>query len=190
MASAFGKVDAVRRENMLHLLDRFDAAMRRLGVVAGYLVLTIGAIQVCGSVVRYFFSFGSILLQELILNLNVVAVALAICFGVLRNVHTRVDLFNASRSARRTAVIEAVAIALFLLPSAAFLVAALGPYVAQSWASLEGSRNVGGLGGTYLVKSLLLIMALLLVIQALAILVRLVLRTQPYPDGAQGPAEA
>jgi TRAP-type mannitol/chloroaromatic compound transport system permease small subunit len=174
---------------MLQLLDRFDAAMRRLGVVAGYLVLAIGAIQVCGSIVRYFFSLGSILLQELILNLNVVAVALAICFGVLRNVHTRVDLFNESRSAGRAAVIEAVAIALFLLPSAAFLVAALGPYVAQSWASLEGSRNVGGLGGIYLVKGILLVMATLLVMQAFAILVRLVLRTRPYPDAAQGPAE-
>jgi TRAP-type mannitol/chloroaromatic compound transport system permease small subunit len=175
---------------MLHLLDLFDAAMRRLGVVAGYLVLAIGAIQVCGSVVRYFFSLGSILLQELILNLNVVAVALAICFGVLRNVHTRVDLFNERRSAGRAAVIEALAVALFLLPSAAFLVAALGPYVAQSWASLEGSRNVGGLGGIYLVKGILLVMAALLVMQAFAILVRLVLRTQPYPSGAQGPVES
>jgi TRAP-type mannitol/chloroaromatic compound transport system permease small subunit len=174
---------------MLQLLDVFDAAMRRLGVVAGYLVLAIGAIQVCGSVVRYFFSLGSILLQELILNLNVVAVALAICFGVLRNVHTRVDLLNESRSAGRAAIIEAIAIALFLLPSAAFLVAALGPYVAQSWANLEGSRNVGGLGGTYLVKGILLVMAALLVVQALAILVRLALRTEPYPDRAQGPAE-
>jgi TRAP-type mannitol/chloroaromatic compound transport system permease small subunit len=176
-------------KNMLQLLDLFDAAMRRLGVAAGYLVLAIGAIQVCGSVVRYFFSFGSILLQELILNVNVVAVALAICFGVLRNVHTRVDLFNDSRPPGRAAVIEAVAIALFLLPSAAFLVAALGPYVAQSWASLEGSRNVGGLGGIYLVKSVLLVMAALLVIQAFAILVRIGLCAQPYPDGAQGPAE-
>jgi TRAP-type mannitol/chloroaromatic compound transport system permease small subunit len=174
---------------MLQLLDLLDATMRRLGLVAGYLVLAIGTIQVCGSVVRYFFSFGSILLQELILSLNVVAVALAICFGVLRNVHTRVDLFNESRSVGRAAVIEAIAVAVFLLPSSAFLVAALGPYVAQSWATLEGSRNVGGLGGIYLVKGILLVMAALLVIQALAILVRLVLRTQPYPDGAQGPAE-
>lgn len=174
---------------MLQVIDVFDTAIRRLGVFAGYLVLAIAAIQVCGSIVRYFFSFGSILLQELILSLNVVAVALAICFGVLRNVHTRVDILNEGRSVGRAAFIEAIAIALLLLPSAAFLVAALIPYVARSWLSLEGSRNVGGLGGTYLVKSVLLAMAALLVIQALAILVRLVLRAQPYPSGAQGPVE-
>jgi TRAP-type mannitol/chloroaromatic compound transport system permease small subunit len=175
---------------MLRTIDAIDAAIRRTGTIAGWLVLAIAAIQVCGSVLRYFFSFGSILLQELILNLNVVVVALAICFGVLRNVHTRVDILNEGRQiSGRAAIIEAIAVAVFLLPTAAFLVAALVPYVAQSWMSFEGSRNVGGLGGIFLVKTVLLAMAAVLVVQALAILVRLALATDPYPDGAEGPVD-
>jgi TRAP-type mannitol/chloroaromatic compound transport system permease small subunit len=180
--------EPLTHHSMLRVIDAIDAAIRRIGVVAGYLVLAIAAVQVCGSVLRYFFSFGSILLQELILSLNVVVVALAICFGVLRNVHTRVDILNGGRSSA-PAFIEAVAVAFLLLPTAAFLVAALVPYVAQSWTSFEGSRNVGGLGGIYLVKTVLLAMAALLVVQTLTILVRLALRTEPYPDGAQGPVE-
>ncbi|NVO17490.1 MAG: permease [Rhodoplanes sp.] len=175
---------------MRQFCDAIDAAVQRAGLLAGHLVLAIAAIQVCVSLMRYFFSYGSILLQEAILNLNVVVVALAVCFGVLRNVHTRVDIVGAGWSDSAGAAWEALGALVLLLPTAVFLVLATTPYATQAWATLEGSRNVGGLGGIYLVKSVLLLMAVVLVLQAVAVLIRVaVLRTDPYPHGAEGPVD-
>jgi TRAP-type mannitol/chloroaromatic compound transport system permease small subunit len=175
---------------MRRLCDAIDTAVQQAGLLAGYLVLAIAAVQVCVSLMRYFFSFGSILLQETILNLNVVVVALAICFGVLRNVHTRVDIVATGRSDLAGAAWEALGALVLLLPTAVFLVLCTTPYVTQAWATLEGSRNVGGPGGIYLVKSVLLLMAIVLVLQAATIVIRAaVLRTDPYPHGAEGPVD-
>jgi TRAP-type mannitol/chloroaromatic compound transport system permease small subunit len=175
---------------MLVLCDGLDAAIRRSAGIAGRLILLIALVQIAVLSLRYFFSVGSILLQELILNLNVVLVSLSIGCGVLRDVHTRVDAFKERQSESLRVGIELACVLGLMLPTALFLVWALIPYVAQSWASGEGSRNVGGMGGIYIVKSFILLMAGLLALQAAALVARIVAyRRWPYPDGASGPVD-
>jgi TRAP-type mannitol/chloroaromatic compound transport system permease small subunit len=48
-------------------------------------------------------------------------------------------------------------------------------YVAPAWAQREGSREAGGLDGVYLLKSLILVMAGLLLLQGSSIAIRCVL---------------
>ena len=48
------------------------------------------------------------------------------------------------------------------------------PYVASSWRVLEGSSEVGGIPGLFLLKSLIPLTAALLLLQGLAEVVRLI----------------
>jgi TRAP-type mannitol/chloroaromatic compound transport system permease small subunit len=67
---------------------------------------------------------------------------------------------------------------------------ALIPYVAQSLVSLEGSRNISGMPGVYIVKSTMLVMSIVLTLQAIAIIVRLLVGGGwPYPYAADGPVD-
>lgn len=175
---------------MLALCDTLDTAIDKIGRAAAYLIVMIAVLQIAVSLLRYFFSVGSILLQEMIFNLNVVLVSLSICYGVLRNIHTRVDVFKERQSDSVTLTVEFVCVALFMLPTAAFLTWALTPYVLQSWGSAEGSRNVGGMGGIYIIKSFILTMAAFLTLQSLSLVIRIVMeRRWPYPRGADGPVD-
>jgi TRAP-type mannitol/chloroaromatic compound transport system permease small subunit len=45
-------------------------------------------------------------------------------------------------------------------------------YVIDSWTVLEGSREAGGLPAVFLLKSLILVMALMLILQALVQIAR------------------
>jgi TRAP-type mannitol/chloroaromatic compound transport system permease small subunit len=55
---------------------------------------------------------------------------------------------------------------IFLAPFSIFLIVIGWDYVAASWATKEGSREAGGLPLVYLLKSLILIMPALLLIQS------------------------
>ena len=50
------------------------------------------------------------------------------------------------------------------------------PYVMNAWEVKESSREAGGLPGGYLIKSLILIMATLLIVQASALSLRAILQ--------------
>jgi len=176
---------------VLTLCDLLDNGIGRLATGAAFLIVLIAAIQIAVSILRTFYSYAPLTLQELIPNLNVALVSVSICYGALRDVHTRVDIFTERLRNGLRVSIELVLVVCLLWPTAAFLSIVVAPYVLQSWASLEGSRNVGGLGGIYIVKSFLLLMSVLLVMQAVSAVVRiLLLRRWPYLNAALEPAEA
>jgi TRAP-type mannitol/chloroaromatic compound transport system permease small subunit len=176
---------------MLRICDSIDDLVGRLAIAAAYLIVAIAAIQIAASILRTFYSFAPLILQELIPSLNVVLVSVSICYGVLRDVHTRVDILTEKMADSRRVQFELVLVICLLWPTVLFLAIVLLPYVVQSWASLEGSRNVGGLGGVYVLKSSLMLMAVLLVAQAISIVVRIVvLKRWPHLNAATGPAEA
>jgi len=168
---------------MLSICDGIDRVVRWLATVAASLIVVVALTQVIASILRYFYSYAPIMLQELIPSLNVILVGISICYAVLRDVHTRVDILTAHLGDAAHVRVELVLVICLLCPATFLLLYMFIPYVAQSWASLEGSRNVGGLGGAYIVKSFLLVMSAILLMQAASIVVRLlVLRRWPYPD--------
>lgn len=176
---------------MLRLCDGVDRFVQWQAMGAACLIALIALVQVVISVLRYFYSYAPIMIQELIPSLNVALVSVSISYAVLRDVHTRVDILTERlRQSRRVGVELALVLCLFW-PTVFFLVYAFMPYVAQSWASFEGSRNVGGLGGAYIVKSFLLAMSVTLAFQGVSLVVRiLMLRQWPYPRAASERAEA
>ncbi|HSJ06388.1 MAG TPA: TRAP transporter small permease subunit [Longimicrobiales bacterium] len=91
---------------------------------------------------------------------------------VLReDAHVRVDVLFARLSARSRAMIDIAGILLLLVPFAGFIIWVTVPVVQASWRIREGSPDPGGLP-RYPLKALILVSFGLLLLQAVALLIR------------------
>jgi TRAP-type mannitol/chloroaromatic compound transport system permease small subunit len=116
---------------------------------------------------RYGMNMGWAWLQESITYMHAAVFMLAIAWALQVDAHVRVDIFYRNASPRRKAITNLAGTVLFLLPFCLFLVIVAWDYVAASWGLLEGSREAGGLPFVYLLKSLIIAMPVLLLLQAL-----------------------
>ena len=131
---------------------------------------TLGMMLCTCSVVlaRYLFGSGSIALQETVLYLHAFAFMLGTAFTLKRGGHVRVDIFYRHFSPRRRAWVDTFGALFFLLPTCAVIFWLSLNYVSSSWAIYERSAESAGLPWVYLLKSLLLIMPSLLLLQGIS----------------------
>lgn len=163
---------------MRWLIRVADAVNEISGRIAAWLAVAL-VLVVAGLVaVRYFFDLGSIAVQEAVLWLHGALFLLALGYALKHQAHVRVDVFSQRWDARTRARVECAGIALLLVPLCVFTLWISYEYVAASWGQREGS-NSAGLPGWYLVKTLIPLSAALLLLQALAELVRAWARANP-----------
>ena len=117
---------------------------------------------------RYLFGSGSIALQETVIYLHAFAFMLGTAFTLKRGGHVRVDIFYRHFSLRRRALVDALGALFFLLPTCGLIFWLSFDYVSNSWAIYERSAESAGLPWVYLLKTLLLIMPTLLLLQGIA----------------------
>ena len=115
---------------------------------------------------RYGFNLGWIWLQESVTYLHATVFMVAAAWALQTDDHVRVDIFYRGRSSRYRAWVNLLGTLLLLVPFALFLLIIGWDYVAASWATLEGSREAGGLPLVFLLKSLILVMPALLLLQS------------------------
>ncbi|MBQ0720611.1 MAG: TRAP transporter small permease subunit [Gammaproteobacteria bacterium] len=118
-------------------------------------------------VARYFFGSGSIALQETVIYLHAFAFMLGTAFTLKRGGHVRVDIFYRNFSPRQRALVDTCGAVFFLLPTCALIFWLSFDYVRNSWAIYERSAESAGLPWVYLLKTLLLIMPSLLLLQGI-----------------------
>jgi TRAP-type mannitol/chloroaromatic compound transport system permease small subunit len=123
-------------------------------------------------VLRYATTTNTILWQEAVLYLHGFAFMLAIPYALKHNAHVRVDLVYGRLTARGRAWVDLLGHGLLLIPTAILIILYSRVYVTNAWRILEGSPEVGGIPGIYLLKSLILVMAGLLLLQGLAEILR------------------
>lgn len=116
-------------------------------------------------VLRYGFNLGWIWLQESLTYMHVAVFTIAAAWTLQVDDHVRVDIFYAGMSKRKRARVDLLGTLIFLLPFCIFLLVMAWPYVANSWKLLEASREAGGLPLVYMLKSLMLVMPGLLLLQ-------------------------
>lgn len=119
-------------------------------------------------ILRYAFNSGGVLLQESVMYLHGTLFMLAIALGISDNTHVRVDILYSRHSPERQAWSDLVGHLLFLLPVAGFMIWVSLPYVSNSWQILEGSSEVGGVPGVFLLKTLIPLTGVLLFCQGIA----------------------
>lgn len=153
---------------ILQLLAGLSALTRMIVRPLRWLALIMVLLTFAIVILRYALNSGGVLLQESVMYLHGTLFMLAIALGVGDNTHVRVDILYSRRSPEQQAWIDLVGHILFLLPVAGFMIWVSLPYVSNSWQILEGSSEVGGIPGVFLLKTLIPLTGALLFCQGIA----------------------
>ena len=140
--------------------DAFDKISIVSGRITSWLTFFMVVVTVIVVVMRYVF--------------DAVVFMVGAAYTLQQDEHVRVDIFYRSMSERRRAWVDLVGALLFLLPLCVFLGYKSWDFVAVSWQLAESSREPGGMPYPFvpLLKSALLVMPALLVLQGLSTLIR------------------
>ena len=149
------------------LIDKIEAFIDWSGRTVSWLTLLMVIITFIVVVLRYVFDIGWIGLQESITYLHAMVFLVGSAWAMQQQAHVRVDIFYSRFSAKTRAWIDLLGSLFLLLPVMIFVAWISWEYVSDSWAVLEGSREAGGLPAVFLLKSLILVLALMMVLQAL-----------------------
>ncbi len=147
-------------------LDIAAALIGPIGRAVSWLTLLMVLLTFGIVVLRYGMNQGWIWMQESVTYLHAFVFMIAVAWTFQSDDHVRVDIFYRDRSARHQAWVNLLGTLIFLIPFSIFLIVVGWDYVAASWATKEGSREAGGLPLVYLLKSLILVMPALLLIQS------------------------
>jgi TRAP-type mannitol/chloroaromatic compound transport system permease small subunit len=123
-------------------------------------------------VLRYGFDAGSIALQESVTYMHAMLFMLGAAYTLQLNGHVRVDIFYQRFGPRGRAWVDLLGTLFLLIPVCLYILTSSWGYVTESWAVNEGSREAGGLPYVYWLKTLLVAMPLLLLLQGVAWLLR------------------
>lgn len=150
------------------LIDAIDHFSELTGRAVAWLTLLMVLLTFIIVVLRYGFDSGWIALQESVTWLHATVFMLGASYALKRDSHVRVDIFYQKFSSHGRALVNLLGSLLLLLPVCLFIFQASWDYVLEAWTIGENSAETGGLPALYLLKSLLLIMPSLLILQALA----------------------
>jgi TRAP-type mannitol/chloroaromatic compound transport system permease small subunit len=138
------------------------------GRMVSWLTLVMVLVTFVVLVLRYGFGIGSIALQESIAYMHAAVFLIAAAWTLQQDAHVRVDIIYCRCSKKTRALIDLLGSLLLLLPLMGFIIWVSFDYVQESWRVHEGSPEAGGLPGVFLLKTLIPVMAILLVLQGIA----------------------
>lgn len=130
-------------------------------VMTFYIVLT-----------RYVFNTGTIAIQESIIYFNALLFLLTTAYTLKQDGHVRVDIFYGPASPRYKAWANMMGGLLLLLPVSGFLLWVSWDYVIEAWRIRETSPEAGGIPYVYLLKTLIVVMPILVILQGLTEILR------------------
>jgi TRAP-type mannitol/chloroaromatic compound transport system permease small subunit len=148
--------------------QRIDQISSAIGAFVGWFALIMVIITAIVVIFRYFLNLGSIPLQETIVYLHGSLIMLAIGFALKNNAHVRVDVVHRRLRSSQKLWIEVLGFCLFLVPVAVLFLVTSFSYVSFSWSVLESSSAPGGLPGVFVLKTLIPVMAVLLLMQGIS----------------------
>jgi len=157
------------------LMRKLDSFSEWTGNLISWLTLLMVVVTFVVVVMRYLFNVGNIALQESVIYMHSFVFLLGAAYTLKHDGHVRVDIFYRPMSERGKAIINLIGVITLLLPVSGFILYISWDYVANSWALLEGSQEAGGLEFRYILKSALIAMPILVILQGIAELIRSIL---------------
>ncbi len=147
-------------------------SLEKITVWSGQLIawLTLAMVLTTFSIVilRYGFSTGWIAMQESVVYMHALVFLIGIPYTLKYDGHVRVDIFYSKISRRNKAWVNLLGTIFLLFPVIFFIAWSSWDYVIASWVMGEESGEAGGLPRVYLLKSSILIMTLLLLMQGIS----------------------
>jgi TRAP-type mannitol/chloroaromatic compound transport system permease small subunit len=170
-------------ETPMHgIYKTLDALNDRVGRVVAWGVLGMVLIQFTLVVMRYVYSAGAfaglstLWWQESIVYLHGAVITLGAGYTFLHNGHVRVDIFYRVATARSQAWTDLIGCLIFLLPVCYLIWWSAMPSVLNSWRILERSSETSGIPFRYLLRTTVVVMAVLLALQAISTAIKAGLR--------------
>jgi len=157
---------------MQALIQRLEQISEQTGRAIAWLTLFMVLISFVVVVLRYLFDTGWIALQESVTYLHAFVFMLGAAYTLKHEGHVRVDIFYRKMTPARQGMVDFFGCLLLLIPVCLFITISSWDYVLTSWSLMEGSQEAGGLPFVYLLKTSMLLMTLLILIQGLAQLLR------------------
>lgn len=171
-----------------------DAITAGVGEAISWLCLATVLLCFATVYLRYVFDVGLIWLQESYIWTHAAAVMLGSAYSLMQGGFVRVDMLFNKLSERGRAWVDLLGSLVFLLPFVAMLTHSGWGFFSMSWKMGERSAFEGGLPATWLLKGTLLLFVALIVVQALAMVLKsiVVIRTHggAQASGAAGAAGA
>jgi TRAP-type mannitol/chloroaromatic compound transport system permease small subunit len=182
----------------LQLLAGYIRAVSAINRWLGHILswLSLAVVLVCFAVVvqRYFFHTTQLWMQDLYVWLSGAMFTGVAGFALLRDDHVRVDIFYRPASMRWKAIADLIGVCLFLLPFVVVVWIYAMPFVMRSWRLYEGSANVGGMPGLFILKTFILLFCVTVGAQGIAVALRSILvlsgRENLLPETLRYPREA
>ena len=153
---------------MKKLISILDIISEKTGQFISWFTLLMVIFTFAVVVLRYGFDLGWIALQESVTYLHALIFMLGAAYTLKRDTHVRVDIFYQNFGSKGQAWVNLLGSLFLLFPVCIFIFWVSWNYVGASWGVNESSAEAGGLPWLYLLKTLLLIMPALLILQGLA----------------------
>jgi len=138
------------------------------GKLISWMTLLMVAITFIVVVLRYGFDLGWIWMQESIVYLHAWVFMLGAAYTLQVDGHVRVDVLYRNMTPRNQAWVNLLGSLLLLMPMSIFIAWISWEYVDSAWQVKEASPEAGGLPFVYILKTTLVVMPALIILQGLA----------------------
>ena len=117
----------------------------------------------------WLFRWGAVWTSELVVYMHAILFTLAAAHTLLHDEHVRIDVFYSRLSPLSRAWVNLLGVFILLLPTCVVIFVYSVPYVVDAWSVWETSAEGDGLPLVFVLKSCILLMPLLLVMQGLSL---------------------
>lgn len=158
-----------------YLMRGINLLNRIIGNVFMWLAVAIVAVCFWVVIERYFFANTRLWMQDLYPWMNGVMFTAVAGYALYRNDHVRVDIFYRPASNLRKAWLDLLGVCIFLMPFAYVVWTYCFNFVQRSIRLMEASANPGGMPGLWVLKSFILVFAVVIALQGIAMAIRSIL---------------
>lgn len=154
---------------MQAIINKLEHTSELSGRLISWFTLFIVILTFIVVILRYLFDIGSIAMQESISYFHAFLFMLGSAYTLKHDGHVRVDIFYRKMTPVKKAWVDLLGTFLLLFPVCFFIFFSSWDYVLISWSQFEESSEAGGLAYVYILKTALLIMPILLILQGTAL---------------------
>ena len=158
--------------NLNTFINPIETLSEHIGKAISWLTVAMVVLTFSVVILRYGFDIGWIWMQESVAYMYAWIFMFGAGYTLKHDGHVRVDIFYRQFNIKQQAWVNLLGTLFLLFPMFIFIAWISFDYVVVSWRISESSREAGGLAFVYLLKTSLLIMPALVVLQGLALILR------------------
>ena len=158
----------MKNDRVNSVVKAIDLVIYNIGRIGSWCSLLIVMAMLLVVVLRYGFQIGSISLQESITYLNCIIFTSGVAYTLKEDAHVRVDVMYSKLRIKSKALVDLLGTVVFLGLTAGFILWTSWDYVSVSWRIREGSAESSGLPYVYVLKTSILLIPIMLLIQGLS----------------------